>query len=73
MRTPLQAALALTLAILGGLWLSLSIAWHPPMTLFVLRNSPGHSMPPPLAWAVDMAVPAALLGIGIKLFRKSPH
>ena len=60
----------MALATLGGLWLSLSIAWYPPVTLFVLRHSPNHTMPPPLAWAVDMAVPAALLGIGIKLFKR---
>jgi hypothetical protein len=62
-------ALAVALAVAGGLWLSLTLAWFPPVTLLVVRLTAAHQMPPVLSWAVDMAAPAALLLTGIKLFR----
>ena len=64
-----RAALGLALAISGGLWLSLTLAWFPPVTLLIVRLTAAHQMPPVLSWAVDMAAPAALLLTGTKLFR----
>ena len=58
------------LIVVGGGWLFTTLFDRPLLTMYLLRTTPMHTVPPPLAFVFDLATPAGLALIGVRLLKR---